>query len=813
MERVSSAAAQSTMLQLPLLKKCVFALTVMVFAVCLPQAAYAFTLDSSDSSAEANHGFTWEIDESGSLYVWVPNTATYTATFADGVVDSELIVPSTMNGVTVKSCATAKLNDTGKKGVFGPDGTTKNPSNRSIQYLVLPGTLESIYSPKGVATPFKAFSSLTSISFSDVPSKLTFIGCEENMRYSPLPSTLTQFNAQTIDGVEYSCVVPASLESVRGGAFSSQKFTSIYFPNGNLGDYQCLINPYNSVNKNIKTLYCDNDIWPSEIITGKDSAVENLTVTGDIKNVGALSLASETLRSVTVSKSIESIDENAFKGCINLEEFKLLEDASIPATVAEVDAKAFQNCTKLTTVELPSAVTSIGNMAFAGCTSLESVTLNGENLLSIGYNAFNGDTALKTLTIPDSVTSIGFGAFANTGIEQIILPANLWQDYKCGEGGNFNKDPINWEIQNTRTGEISYGANLFCEDGETLTGSGIGMANLMYTKYRNYTLKSVDMMSYKQSYIPYYMFAGCAALTEIRVPASVSTVYEGAFADCDALTKAYFYNQNPQLAGASSSSDTGTTTGGEGGWKEVYPSVFGMHAEADSDNVSDANVYVVRDDLTLYGIGFAQNSLIAYAEKYDCKFVPFAFLGDGGKSDTVKSLFGYEMPANAVNVSDIDISANETPVISLSYQDKDISRTLTPGTDCTVVYKNASGEEVDITSLQYNGTYTATITGDDDSVWGTTTVSFKVSGGEDPKPVTPSDGGNQGGTVDQGNGGNQAVSGNGTNGQVSGSASNATANGFASTADMTPVMPVAVVASLAAVLAGALLIARKRLGN
>ena len=56
--------------------------------------------------------------------------------------------------------------------------------------------------------------------------------------------------------------------------------------------------------------------------------------------------------------------------------------------VISICNKAFQACSKLTSITIPNSVTSIGQYAFKNCGSLTSIT------------------------IPNSVTSIGYGAFS-----------------------------------------------------------------------------------------------------------------------------------------------------------------------------------------------------------------------------------------------------------------------------------------------------------------------------------------------------------------------------------------------------------------
>ncbi len=656
----------------------------------------------------------------------------YAETF-NGEPDAELVIPGSIDGKEVKTIVWTIPG-------FRDAATNKftYASSTYIKTIELPRTLKG---SKGGSLSFGqlykvgssgavgGFVNLETIRFTDEGD---FTATSLSASYQ-LPPSLRYFNSQTIEvngePVFFDCVVPDSVTKLPNNLFKGTSFTSMYVPSSvsEWGMGVC------AECEQLKHVASYASIWPS---------------------------LPESVSKIEVLGKVTSIPARAFENWASLEEFTV-----------------------------PDSVESIGSLAFAGCTSLESFKFGEtEALTSIGSKAFRGTTALKTLVVPDSVTFIGSGAFANSGIESIVLPANLWKGMNMQEqGGDFNKDPAGIDIHDTtgQTGHTAYGAQLFVYSG---------MSALVNPSLWNTTLKSVDLSKYSQDTIPYYMFAGCAALEEVRIPAVVKTLREGAFADCISLKKVYLYNANPQIAGASSSGDTGDGSGGvgEGGWVEHYPSAFGYHTYADGDT-AHADLYSVKTDLTLYGIGFAQNDLIAYAKKYECEFIPFAFLGEGASSQKVVDLFGYAMPANTVSVADVKVG--ETPVITLGYQDEGISRTLKPGDDCTVKYLNYKGEEV--STLDADGTYTAVIEGDGDSVWGATQVPFKVGTG-----VNPVEDDKSSETED-------AAKGNPSS-QVD---FKATGNSLAKTGDDTPVVPLAAAGAcaLATAVAAGVLLRRKGL--
>lgn len=67
---------------------------------------------------------------------------------------------------------------------------------------------------------------------------------------------------------------------------------------------------------------------------------------------------------VMVPDSVIEIGENAFQGCISLEEIK------IPDLVTSIGENAFQECISLEKIEIPDSVTNIGENAFKGCNNI-----------------------------------------------------------------------------------------------------------------------------------------------------------------------------------------------------------------------------------------------------------------------------------------------------------------------------------------------------------------------------------------------------------------------------------------------------------
>jgi hypothetical protein len=123
-----------------------------------------------------------------------------------------------------------------------------------------------------------------------------------------------------------------------------------------------------------------------------------------------------TLKNVTFSDKLTSIDNGAFRDCSGL------TSLSIPNAITSIGDYAFYGCSGLTSVAIPNSVTLIGNYAFDACSALTSIEFP-HSVSSIGSYAFaNCDGLTDALTIPNSVNTIGQSAFSGcTGISQLTF--------------------------------------------------------------------------------------------------------------------------------------------------------------------------------------------------------------------------------------------------------------------------------------------------------------------------------------------------------------------------------------------------------
>ena len=157
---------------------------------------------------------------------------------------------------------------------------------------------------------------------------------------------------------------------------------------------------------------------------------------GELKDnaFGFIRRSNKTLKvlDLTNATNTELLDE-VLRNCYNLEELYLpsnlthipymgvaecvkLLSITIPASVVEIEGRAFENCRMLSSVIFAEdgALTTIGDWAFYNCHELTNIVIP-EGVTKIGHAAFYGCTYLTEITLPSSVQEVADNGFALCG--------------------------------------------------------------------------------------------------------------------------------------------------------------------------------------------------------------------------------------------------------------------------------------------------------------------------------------------------------------------------------------------------------------
>ena len=248
------------------------------------------------------------------------------------------------------------------------------------------------------------------------------------------------------------------------------------------------------------------------------SAVKTLSIGRDV--VGQYGFG-ESLQQVTVTASVNSIGETAFKNCTGLTSVTIN-----PGNLTSIGTSAFEGCSSLPLIIIPDNVISLGNSIFSGCSSLQDVTLSSQ-ITAIPQNAFYNCQNLTTITLPKGVTSIGTSAFQNCSVLPTInLPSGLTQiaDFTFSGCSKLNNISLPENVS-------SLGNNAFT-DCSSLTQIGLSMVETLgNNSFQNCSSLKEVVFGEKLKAIPDYGFDGCSELLDVQLPDDITTIGNYAFND------------------------------------------------------------------------------------------------------------------------------------------------------------------------------------------------------------------------------------------------------------------------------------------
>jgi len=454
-------------------------------------------------STAANSSNLNGIGFSSVSYVWAATINTISYTLSTGsqntaTVDignksnasSAIIIPSSITVATLAFSVTTI-------------GTDAFATNGALTSISLPNTI-AIISPEA----FNGCANLTSIS---IPSSVTSIASDSFKNCT----SLTGFSVSA-SNANYS-------NDSAGALFNKVATALLQYPLGNPQTSYTIPSSVTSVGASA-FLGCTTLQSVLTATTNLGFSFEGVQEFGALRALGRVS-AFAGLSSVTLPNTITNIEAEAFQGCTSL------TSVTIPNSVTSIGAGAFTGCTTLTSLVIPSSVTSIGAGAFQGCTSLTTITLPSTTK-TISATAFQGSTSLSTINIPGAVTLIETGAFQT-----------------CTSLTSFTVDQAN---QNYSVD--SFGV-LFDNSKKTLIQFPLGISNTSYTIPSSVTTIATGAFSGSTGLIGINIpnsvitigdsaFKGCTGLPNVTIPISVTSIGATAFKDCSSLKTVYFLNSS-----------------------------------------------------------------------------------------------------------------------------------------------------------------------------------------------------------------------------------------------------------------------------
>lgn len=238
----------------------------------------------------------------------------------------------------------------------------------NVSSITFPNTMKAIYSLRGY------FKSLT------IPNGVEVVG-------DPVRNNTngTNFYCPSLE----TLVVPPSMKKFGFNTFlSCQKLTQVH-----ISDLQA---------------WCDIDFETLHVMW---TTVEQSAYSHPMWNKADLYLNNELLTDITSGTRLTDIKPLAFMGC------QSLKSVTLPKSVGWVAPRAFQDCSQLERVTLPYTVSAVCDRAFNGCTALTDVYAKMVNPVLAYQNAFSSYDAITLHVRPLSLDAYAEAAtwsnFAN----------------------------------------------------------------------------------------------------------------------------------------------------------------------------------------------------------------------------------------------------------------------------------------------------------------------------------------------------------------------------------------------------------------
>ncbi len=344
-----------------------------------------------------------------------------------------------------------------------------------------------------------------------------------------LPDTLTSIGLQafSFDKSLETIVIPDSVKTIGERAFSScTALKTVTMPASVTSVHESAFNKCDA----LETIILTGDTAPGvDIVKALQTAAPNAAIEYGDRKIAAITTTGENGGDCILTYAFDGSEGAVITGYFGAEPAGKLE---LPGTLGGrsmtmIGEGAFMGCTGLTEVTIPASVEVIEDGAFAGYAyingtsattavdmALHTVTFaDGSRLTRLGtahasYGVFKHCERLANITLPDSVETIGSDAFSGCkNLKSFIFPSSL-----------------------TRIARFAF-------EGTGLTGKitlpeGVrGINNAFSGTDITEIVLPAGMTSISSS-----AFAGCMSLTAVTLPANLTTIGVSAFAGCTRLT-------------------------------------------------------------------------------------------------------------------------------------------------------------------------------------------------------------------------------------------------------------------------------------
>ena len=224
-----------------------------------------------------------------------------------------------------------------------------------------------------------------------------------------------------------------------------------------------------------------------------------------------------------VPESVVAIDYYAFATCEKLTKVTFAEGNQLRG----IYEGAFYGCESLSEITIPDEIMEISDFAFYGCISLDRLPINETNQLKGIYDYAFAYTGIEELTLPATLYDIGPYSFMGVRVNTVTVPDANKEELMIGIGAfedctALEKITLPFIGASFEDHYITWFGYIF--------GAGGADANAVYVPE---SLKEVTITE-GISFVGERAFCDLKSLEKINIPHSVTVVYDRAFGDTTA---------------------------------------------------------------------------------------------------------------------------------------------------------------------------------------------------------------------------------------------------------------------------------------